>query len=451
LFRAAKLGLVGKEVVELSGHAAHVMKTGGHAAHVMKTGGHAAHVMKTGGQAASVMKTSGQAASVMKTSGQAASVMKTSGQAASAMKTGGQAASLMKTIGTVAVITSVVVTVVDVASLIRDWASDHPTIRVINNIKQQLQDETNKFEELYSTIDAFRDRIYFATIDDIPIIGSISQGNEIIIALLTQDLARCVKICEQIDIQWPFKNIMTEIEIARLLIENNAVHEFNEKEVKTIVQKRGKRASAAIQLLYSQLVEKVEQQKQSAINNKEKSKRSQRGEHVINNSVINVQRDIIDMFLTQRLGMPFGQLTRIPPESAIYQAYHHPFTADITNNIRNVMVAHIPNDVFYFDSNAMIYGILIYILRYAAKNHMQFLYDNPGLQGSPQTATLRTTRFLMNQMRVYVDDFALNYWLTYQRGNPATYETSRIVVWEMFSDLYDQMKIWIQELKRFGY
>jgi hypothetical protein len=367
------------------------------------------------------------------------------------VKTGSQAASFVKTMATAAVITSVVVSVVDIAFLIRDWTTDHPTIQVIDNIKQQLQDEINNFEHLCSTIDSFRDRIYFATLDDIPIIGSINQGNEIMIALLNQDLARCIQIFKQLDIQWPFESIMTEVQIARFLIQNNAAHEYNEEELKTIVRKRGKSASASIKLLYTQIVETVKEKARSATNNKQGSRKSRRGEHVINNGVINVQRDIIDMFLTQRFGMQFGQMTRIPSDSAIYRAYHYPFTADTINNIRNVMVAQIPDDVFYFDSNAVIYGVLIYIVRHSARNHMQFLYDNPGSQGSPQTRALRTTRFLMNQMRIYVDNFALNYWLQYHRGNPATYERSRVAVYQMFSDLDDQIKIWIQELRRFGY
>ena len=218
-----------------------------------------------------------------------------------------------------------------------------------------------------------------------------------------------------------------------------------------ILRKRGKNASASIMCLVSEIVAEVSERAAAAAATNQNSGRSIRGEHVINNNVISVQRDIIDMFLTERFGMQFGQMTRIPPESAIYRAYHQPFNIETTHNIREVMVARIPNDIFYFDTNALMYGALIYILRRSAKSHMQFLYDNRSPQGTPYTAALRTTRFLMNQMRIYVDDYALNYWLSHNGGNRTTYESSRVQVYRMFTNLDDQIRIWVSELRRFAY
>ena len=121
--------------------------------------------------------------------------------------------SLAKTLATAAVVTSVVISVIDVAFLIRDWTIDHPTIAVINNIQNQLQDETDNFRSLCSTIDSFRNRVYLATIDGNPTVGSLSAGNDAMIATLNQNLPQCIEIFKKLDIEWPFERRMTEDQI----------------------------------------------------------------------------------------------------------------------------------------------------------------------------------------------------------------------------------------------
>ena len=402
LFRATKLGLIGSQV----------LKTGSEAAQV------GSQALKTGGEI---------------------------------LKTGGQAARVVKTLATAAVVTSVVVSVIDVGFLIHDWVTDHPTIAVIENIRKQLQDETANFRSLCSTIDSFRNRVYLTIVDGNPIVGSLSTANDAIVALLNQDLPRCISIFKKIDIEWVFERQMTENQIAQFLIQHQAAIGYDEEELKVILRKRGKSASASITCLVYNLVAQIKEKAKSAAETNRKSRRSIRGEHVINNNVLSVQRDIIDMFLGARLGKQFGELDRIPAESAIYRAYHQPFSIETTQNIREVMVAKFPDDVFYFDTNAVVYGILIYILRHAAKNHMQVLYDERSPRGTVHTASLRTTRFLMNQMRIYVDEYALDYWKTYNGGSETTFESSRVQVYWMFANLDDQIRIWISELRRFGY
>ena len=369
---------------------------------------------------------------------------------AEAVKGGSQATGgLVKTLATAAVVTSVVITVVDVAFLIRDWASDHPTVEMINNILKQLNTETKNLKNLLLTIDQLRQRIYLAFIENIPIIGAIDSGNDALVALLNQDLSKCIQTLKEIDIDWPFALTMTTDQLIIFFLEKEVSSGFDKAQLKTILQQTGKKARQSIVCLVQDIVEKVKKEAQSL--QAEKKSRSSRGEHVINNNVLSVQRDIIDMFLSQRVNRTFGQLTRIPSDSAIYQSYHHPFDTEIRANIQTVMVAKIPNEVLYFDANALLYGVLIFILRIAAKDHMIFFYDNRGVQGSPATSKLRTSRFLMNEMQVYVDQFALQYWLMHNGGNRMTYERSKLMVYRMFLNLDDQIRIWVQELKRFGY
>ena len=237
--------------------------------------------------------------------------LKTGGEA---VKAGGQAVGgLVKTIATAAVVTSVVVSVVDVAFLIRDWESDHPTIQVISNTLQQLRAETKSFDDLLSMIDSLRERVYHASIDGIPIIGSTDHGNDAVIALMNQNISECIQIFKGIDIDWPFANTMTVTQLVVFLLQHQTACGFDQQQLQTIVQQRGKKARKSIVCLVTEIVEKVKEEAKSIQDGKKKSKRSNKGEHVINNNVLSVQRDIIDMFLGQRLNMTFGQLRRIPP------------------------------------------------------------------------------------------------------------------------------------------
>jgi hypothetical protein len=97
--------------------------------------------LKTGSEA---VKTGGE---VIQVGGQA---LKTGSEV---VKTDGQAVGLVKTMATAAVVTSIVVNVIDVAFLIQDWTTDHSTVAVIENVRKQLQDETENFKSLCSKID----------------------------------------------------------------------------------------------------------------------------------------------------------------------------------------------------------------------------------------------------------------------------------------------------------
>jgi hypothetical protein len=58
------------------------------------------------------------------------------------------AVSTLKVISNVTMIASIAFTVVDVGVLIRDWGSKHPTVKVIEDVMQQLEEESKKFEDI---------------------------------------------------------------------------------------------------------------------------------------------------------------------------------------------------------------------------------------------------------------------------------------------------------------
>ncbi|CAF1660998.1 unnamed protein product [Didymodactylos carnosus] len=142
--------------------------------------------------------------------------------------------------------------------------------------------------------------------------------------------------------------------------------------------------------------------------------------------------------------------SKILPTTRIHQAYYEPFNPTVKCNIQTVMVAQIADG--YFDANAGTYGVSIEVLRRLAKSHMMHLYENynpnSGFKiGSPHSNGLSTACCLMNQMQIYVDCYALNYWLQ-QGGNMTTFQSSRLAVYQMFSNLIDKIDTWVDELKR---
>ena len=290
---------------------------------------------------------------------------------------------------TAAVITSVVISAIDLAFLIRNWTSAHPTVNVITDVRHQLETETKSLEEILSTIEQIRRR-------PVPTPSTNDKAT-----MTTEDAPK--------DVQSPQKSDPATLLIKQMLSKPRRPIKSMSFDEKT------------------------------------------RHEPVINNDVLSVQRDIIDSFLQQRFTKTFDQLRKIPPSSSIHRAYHHPFATEVQYNIQTRMVARLTND-----SNApkivdLLYNVLINLIRNSARDQMLYLYDNGTLLGSTSTSTLHAAGVQMSRMHVFVDDAALNHWLRVQGGDKRAYESAQQEVYRMFVNLDEQTRLWVNELKSFGY
>ncbi|CAF3009543.1 unnamed protein product [Rotaria socialis] len=112
--------------------------------------------------------------------------------------------SITKSISTVAIVVTVAsaaLTVVDVAFLIASGVSDHPTIEVINNVVKQLKKELERFKDINSTIDTFKEKAFLSTVDDFQIISLSTISNDALIALLNNNNAtESIEILKNYDI-----------------------------------------------------------------------------------------------------------------------------------------------------------------------------------------------------------------------------------------------------------
>ncbi|CAF3319015.1 unnamed protein product [Rotaria sp. Silwood2] len=296
-----------------------------------------------------------------------------------------------------------------------------------------------------------------AKFDDVKVIGACSALTDALIALFNQDIPQCIKSFKEINIDWPLQT-KHELEIVNFLVENKVAVGFDKNSCDAILQKRGKNATTLLTTYLTKIKTNLEAEEKVAKDKKKSSEKSKRGEHVINNDVLTVQKDIINTFVNCVKIFDSRQRsiieTKIEQETAtdIHQAYHEPFDSEVKRNIESVMIANIPDDMFYFDANQLLYGVLIDILRNAAKNHMQYLYTRKKhafLQGSASSPLIHAICKSMNEIPAYVDHYALKHWLN-NGGSRETFNQSKTAVSGMFQHLFNRIhRHWVDEIETF--
>jgi len=157
-------------------------------------------------------------------------------------------------------------------------------------------------------------------------------------------------------------------------------------------------------------------------------KRSDRGEHVINNNVLKVFKNIIDAFL-QGQGTTMGAVIAagLSSNSRVFRAYDSPMTDADTEFIREVAVARIPATVPYIDANAVLYGCAALILRNDCVSYM-----NVRVMLTDWERRLEMEVERINHYELYVDRAALDYWSRSRGADVGRYEAVKQRVADMF-------------------
>ncbi|XP_063447693.1 uncharacterized protein LOC134727244 [Mytilus trossulus] len=196
--------------------------------------------------------------------------------------------------------------------------------------------------------------------------------------------------------------------------------------------------------------------------NSQIQKPARRGEHVINNNVLRVYRDIIDDFVGDITGMDNIQSLvdtgRLSSNSHIVQSYYQPLSEGFMDLIRNRMVIHLDED--YIDKNSINYGQQIEILRGSVNMYMRSIYENltskDRLDSNPfgicsWERQIRTTVEDFIASNYFVDEQALDIWLRKRGNEQSTYDRGHREVVKMFRRLiYDgtnnDVIQWVNEL-----
>lgn len=207
---------------------------------------------------------------------------------------------------------------------------------------------------------------------------------------------------------------------------------------------------------HEELAKKKHDRQKPDRNGKEKEPAS-RGEHVINNNVLNVYRDIVNSFVQDVLGDNLEDMidsVRLSPNSNVLQSIYQPVPEHIANFIRNIMKVH-PTES-YLDVNSENYGREIELLRNVIVSYMEAI--NNGLDDTTNFDSLpgfernvRDTVLEFLAGRYYVDEVALKLWL--QKHKKERFEEAEKEVERMFRDLIyddgnDKVIVWVKELRK---
>lgn len=284
--------------------------------------------------------------------------------------------------------------------------------------------------------------------DTIPIIGIKKWEAELVSAFVHLDAPKMKQICKENELEELFDDllaILTYKKVAQILLQTGAMKgQTKEVDLIELLKKFGKKGKVAVLQYFAQL-------KIKATKEKKEDKRPKRGEHIINNGVLNLHRDIINIFLS-RSGITSDGLGGLlfpadGEESRIIRDCSQYFDSDVARDIQQTLKVHFDQNESYIDANALLYGRTIELLRELAVQHMLHLYWDPLNKGTRHTQPLRATIQSINKELLYVDQNALRKWRQENRSE-FTYMRAKNAVWTMFDGLYDRLGYWIMEIKR---
>lgn len=179
---------------------------------------------------------------------------------------------------------------------------------------------------------------------------------------------------------------------------------------------------------------------------------SRRGEHIINNSVLNIYRDIARRFVGEVLHKDWQELeNELSEDSSVLRNIRDPVPPPIRELIGNILVVHAEHS--FFDNNAEAFGRMVERLRNAAVAYMERLYilpDPPGLTEMEIYMSEVVEEFIAGDY--FVDENVLRIWLK-KGGNRDLFEKVRRQVQSMLRALVphkgnNMLADWVLELKK---
>ncbi|XP_066983271.1 uncharacterized protein [Macrobrachium rosenbergii] len=179
---------------------------------------------------------------------------------------------------------------------------------------------------------------------------------------------------------------------------------------------------------------------------------AKRGEHIINNNIRRVYKDIVNDFLGQIRCGNLNSLQSKLANTGVLKAVNEPLPQPIGALIEKLVV-HISGQVS--DDNSVIYGQKVRQLRNSVVNHMVTYYHVlTGDDSRDLNPVARNAREIINQFVAaehYIDKRALSLWKPNQQQR-AEYEQAKKEVENMFLKLEDfsgagLVTSWVRELR----
>ncbi|XP_068223906.1 uncharacterized protein [Palaemon carinicauda] len=162
---------------------------------------------------------------------------------------------------------------------------------------------------------------------------------------------------------------------------------------------------------------------------------SKRGEHVINNGVLKIYRDVVEEFVAYAFGTNLRHLENnvLLEDSSVLRAIREPVPCDVMYQISDVMVVHLQRS--YMDSNAKAFGEKLDIVKGVCFGYMRSLYKPSyfsSLNGMERNIVALVEDFIRGGF--FIDDDALAIWCK-RRNSIQVFEQARNKVESMLRRL----------------
>lgn len=284
---------------------------------------------------------------------------------------------------------------------------------------------------------------------EIAVISENQEFFQILNSLLKHEFKNFEKLLQEQKLEFDIEKLKNLQKLKHFLVENGVVK--NSEFVKSKNENYLKSRSRTLPIYWISINQELKQILELDKKDDKNKKKSKKGEHVINNDVIEVYNKIIDEFLSEKFNKFFSEieneLSFLSQLKKDYNKDNVPSTGFISQDnklaIREEMKAFMEEP--YFDANALMYGFFIQNLVTSSVKHMIELWNNRE-RGSSFTRHVKLCTEQIRLQEIFVDKIAYNKWIE-QGGNILKFERAKNDVDNMFDLLFEKLKLWVTELK----
>ncbi|XP_073690552.1 uncharacterized protein [Garra rufa] len=299
---------------------------------------------------------------------------------------------------------------------------------------------------------AKEDTVWIGFMDIVPVIGTVKEAVELVIALYegnTAVIKEKEKAVENI-VEESLKKHVKAKHVKKLddkpaaaAAEFSGLRNVTEVRKERIIEHMDKGSKRGTKPL-SSADQRKRQQKLEEIRNdmlrkihllnpnfnqelKEELGRSRKGEHVFNNSILGFHSDVLTKFKRSH------DIDNKPGynQQAMDELGRHTLSPNTAKDIQTNMVVDFSEDEFYVNANAVVYGIYCRALRGALLDVLRRKYPNGVTEEERQRVNFVIDD--MNNLEIYVDQLAKDKWINNKQTRQTRFEQVRQEVGNMYN------------------
>ncbi|XP_056614396.1 uncharacterized protein LOC130429700 [Triplophysa dalaica] len=161
----------------------------------------------------------------------------------------------------------------------------------------------------------------------------------------------------------------------------------------------------------------------------EELKRSKRGEHVFNNSILRFHSNVLTEFIKEHGIYNLRGYNQI--QQGLDELGKHTLSQNTEAEIQSNMVVRFSQDEFYVNANGVVYGEYCRALRVALLDVLRHI--NPGDVTEDERERVKFLIDTMNNFQIYVDELAKVSWIANKGDRKRRFEQVRQAVANMYN------------------